>query len=68
MFTVEYRVRENKGRQYSKWHKASEHELPSEARQAFAQHIAEFWTFDLRLIDQHNGKTLANYKYSQLER
>ena len=66
MFTVEYRFKEDKGQRYSKWFKVSSHDTVREGREALSQHIAEYWSFDARLVDQHSGKTLGAYKYTQL--
>jgi hypothetical protein len=63
MYTLQYRFKENKGRQDSKWYRVSEHEIIGEARQALGQHIAEFPSFNARLITSE-GKTLGDYKYT----
>ena len=65
MYTVQYRFKENGGKRYSKWFKVSRHEIVSEARDALAQHIVEFPSFNARLIT-NEGKTLGDYKYTGL--
>jgi len=66
MFTVEYRFKEHKGRRYSKWFKVSSHDTIREGREALSKHIAEYWSFDARLVYQDGGKVVGAYKYTQL--
>lgn len=63
MYTLQYRFREVNGR-LTKWFLESKHETRQQAKEALGQHIANFYTFNARVIDE-SGKTLGEYKYSR---
>jgi predicted HicB family RNase H-like nuclease len=64
MYTLQYRFRQQSNSRLTKWFKVSQHVYLEEARQALSQHIAEFSTFNARLIT-NDGDTLGEYKYSK---
>ena len=63
MYTLQYRFREVNGR-LTKWFLESKHETRQQAKEALGQHVANFYTFNARVIDE-SGKTLGEYKYSR---
>jgi len=66
MYTLQYRFRQESNGRFTKWYTVSSHDTVREGRQALGQHITEMPSFNARLIDQHSGKTLGEYKYTQL--
>jgi hypothetical protein len=63
MYTLQYRFRKDNGR-LTRWFLESKHETRQQAKEALGQHVATFFSFNARIINEA-GETLGEYKYSK---